>query len=87
MMNDVEENKENRAGRRPDFIAYVVTPIGVGEDSAWNRVGAAWQHRDGQGYDVSMDALPVAGRLTLRAPPARETAATADGGTVAPQHD
>ena len=32
----------------------------------WNRVGAAWAHKDGQGFDVSLDSMPINGRITLR---------------------
>ena len=55
---------ENSNG--PDYIAYSVRNRGQDKDAAWNRVGAAWQHRDGKGYDVQLDATPVDGRVTLR---------------------
>lgn len=50
----------------PDYIAYSVRDRGKGKDAAWNRVGAAWQHCDGKGHDVQLDATPVDGRVTLR---------------------
>lgn len=50
----------------PDYIAYSVRDRGQDKDAAWNRVGAAWEHRDGKGYDVQLDATPVDGRVTLR---------------------
>lgn len=50
----------------PDYVAYSVKNRGADKDAAWNRVGAAWQHRDGKGYDVQLDATPVDGRVTLR---------------------
>lgn len=50
----------------PDFIAYSVRDRGQEKDAAWNRVGAAWGHKDGKGYDVQLDATPVDGRVTLR---------------------
>lgn len=52
--------------RAPEFIAYSVKDRGEGKDAAWNRIGAAWPHRDGQGYDLALDAMPVDGRVTLR---------------------
>ena len=57
---------EDRPGKGPDFIAYSVRDRGNDKDAAWNRVGAAWAHRDGKGYDLSLDAMPVDGRVTLR---------------------
>ena len=50
----------------PDYVAYSVRKRGAGKDAAWNRVGAAWEHRDGKGYDLQLDATPVDGRVTLR---------------------
>ena len=52
-------------GRKPDQIAYSVkdTPDGKGY---WNRVGAAWQHKDGQGTEIILDSTPVNGRISLR---------------------
>ncbi len=29
-------------------------------------IGAAFAHKDGEGFDVTLDALPVSGRVTLR---------------------
>ena len=57
---------DDRQGKSPDFIAYSVRDRGDDKDAAWNRVGAAWGHRDGKGYDLSLDAVPVDGRVTLR---------------------
>lgn len=50
----------------PEYIAYTVRDRGNDKDAAWNRVGAAWPHRDGKGYDLQLDATPVDGRVTLR---------------------
>ncbi|CAA0099552.1 Uncharacterised protein [Halioglobus japonicus] len=52
-------------GRKPDFIAYNVTE-GKGGKGYFHKVGAAWQHKDGQGYDLQLDSMPVGGRVTLR---------------------
>lgn len=52
--------------KSPVLIAYSVRDRGPDKDAAWNRVGAAWQHRDGKGFDVQLDAAPVDGRVTLR---------------------
>ncbi|SPF80662.1 hypothetical protein [Pseudoprimorskyibacter insulae] len=56
----------NQTPRKPEMIAYHVKDRGEEKDAVWNRVGAAWQHRDGKGFDIQMDATPVDGRLTLR---------------------
>ena len=50
----------------PDMIAYTVQSRGADKTAIWTRIGAAWKHKDNKGYDVSCQALPTDGRLTLR---------------------
>ena len=61
----MSEKANGSSGRKPDFIAYSVRDTRDGKGH-WNKVGAAWQHRDGQGLDIQLESLPVNGRLTLR---------------------
>jgi hypothetical protein len=35
-------------------------------DAFWTRVGSAWAHKDGKGFNVVLSALPVNGRLVVR---------------------
>jgi hypothetical protein len=47
----------------PAFAVFVV----VGNDKKrWIEVGAAWRHKDGEGFNITLDALPPDGRLVLR---------------------
>ena len=46
-----------------------------GEDP-WLKIGAAWPHKDGRGYNITLSALPLDNRLVLRVP--------ADGAEEAP---
>jgi len=57
--------EEKTPGRRPDFLAYHVQDAPEGK-GYWNRIGAAWEHKDGEGYELNLDAMPVDGRVTLR---------------------
>lgn len=52
------------AGRKPTHRLYRV--LGDGPDASWTPIGAAWPHKDGQGFAVSCDAVPLQGRLVLR---------------------
>lgn len=61
----MSEKENNSAGKKPDYIAYSVRDTRDGKGD-WNKVGAAWEHRDGQGFDLQLDAAPVDGRVTLR---------------------
>lgn len=57
--------QETNTNRKPAFKLYAVT--GEGETSRWIEIGAAWNHRDHQGYAISLDAIPVTGRIVMRA--------------------
>jgi hypothetical protein len=39
-----------------------------GQKGIWTRIGAAWPQRDGKGFNVQLDAIPLDGRITLRVP-------------------
>lgn len=57
--------KDAGESKKPYMLGYVVRPYGDGKAS-WSRVAVAWAHKDDQGFDVRMDAVPVDGRLVLR---------------------
>lgn len=38
-----------------------------GPNAYWTRIGSAWPHQDGQGLNVSLTAIPISGRLVVRA--------------------
>jgi hypothetical protein len=48
------------------LIAYNVRD--AGEKSYWDRIGAAFAHKSGRGFDVVLDSLPLSGRITLVVP-------------------
>ncbi len=50
----------------PDYLAWHVTQ--KGEKSYWNKVGAAWKHKDGRGYSLQLETCPINGRIVLRLP-------------------
>lgn len=55
---------ENTAKKTPAFIAYHVPER---DGAPWVRLGAAWPHKDGKGFDLSLELIPVGtGRITLR---------------------
>lgn len=53
-------------GRKPDMGAYNVNNANNGK-AYWNKVGVAWSHKDGQGFDIDLHSVPVNGRVVLRA--------------------
>ena len=49
-----------------------------GERSIWVRIGIAFPNKDGKGFSVRLDALPLDGELVIReALPPRDEAAAA----------
>ena len=56
----------------PALIAYAVR--GEGDDAFWHRIGAAWNHKDGEGLSITLSAVPVGGRIVLRTPKTQEGA-------------
>jgi hypothetical protein len=69
-MSDEEERNGKEASKRPSFGAYQVNEGKDGE-SYFNRIGAAFAHKDGQGHTIQLDAVPVDGRIVLRTPQER----------------
>jgi hypothetical protein len=53
-------------GKKPPFIAYSVRER-EGKESKWTEIGVAFPHKDGKGFDILYDAVPLSGRITLRA--------------------
>ena len=58
-----QQTQEHRA---PDHLARHVTQ--KGDKSYWNKVGAAWAHKDDKGFTLQLESLPVGGRIVLRQP-------------------
>ncbi len=68
----------NEEKKRPHATAYVVRNFeghDGKEDSSWLKIGVAWLHKDGEGFDVILDAVPVEGRLVVRVNKPKESKA------------
>lgn len=50
--------------RRPTHRLYRVA--GDGSEAIWTPIGAAWPNKDGQGFSLSCDAVPLTGRIVMR---------------------
>lgn len=55
-------------GKAPSHIVYHVRDVGNGENkkSFWTRIGSAWAHADGKGFNAQVECVPLDGRITLR---------------------
>jgi hypothetical protein len=60
---------KSNSSRSPSHAAYHVREIGKptdGKKAIWTRIGSAWQHADGSGFNIQVDCVPLDGRITLR---------------------
>ena len=53
------------ARKGPTHTAYQVRDR-EGQKGFWTRIGSAWGHNDGQGFNVQLECVPLDGRITLR---------------------
>jgi hypothetical protein len=51
----------------PSHLAYQVKNRD-GKKAIWTRIGSAWPHADGEGFNIVLDAMPIDGKITLRVP-------------------
>jgi hypothetical protein len=51
--------------RKPTHRLYQVT--GDGKSAIWRDIGAAWPNKDGAGFNIACNAVPLHGRIVLRA--------------------
>jgi len=57
---------ESTSSKAPSHIVYQVRDRGEGQPGFFTRIGAAWPHKDGQGFNIQLDCVPLDGRITLR---------------------
>ena len=62
--------KRQQKSNRPSHTVHVVE--GEGENAFWTKIGAAWPHEDGKGFNISLTCLPIDGRLVIREAKAEE---------------
>ena len=64
----------DKTTKRPTHTAFMVD--GEGKDATWTDIGALWAHEDGQGFNLTLKALPISGRIVIRQ---RKTQDTKEG--------
>jgi hypothetical protein len=52
---------------RPTHYVYTVKEGKEKDSSFWTKIGVVFSHNDGQGFNVMLDAVPLDGKLTIRA--------------------
>lgn len=67
MKND-RNTKAKAEPKSPSYLAYTVRDGKEGQKAFWTRIGAFFAHEDGEGGTLLLEALPLDGRVVLRAP-------------------
>ena len=57
---------------RPSHYVYTVKEGKEKDNSFWTKIGVVFAHNDGQGFNVMLDAVPLDGKLTVRAVPEKQ---------------
>ena len=66
-MTDTTTDTGSKASRKPAYVAYSIRER-EGKDSKWTEIGVAFPHKDGKGFDILYDVVPLNGRISLRVP-------------------
>jgi hypothetical protein len=63
--HDQEDNTTEKKSNRPTHTLFHVT--GEGDAQNWTRIGAAWAHQDGKGFNLDVEMIPMKpGRFVVR---------------------
>lgn len=57
---------QDNSSKKPTHIAYYTRPGKEGDKAFWSACGAAWAHKDGKGFRLKLDAIPIGGVIELR---------------------
>jgi hypothetical protein len=58
-------NQTSTLSKAPTHVAYQVRDR-EGKKGFWTRIGSAWAHGDGKGFNIQVEVIPLDGRITLR---------------------
>ena len=64
---DTTSTTETTPSKKPAYVAYNVRER-EGKKARFTEIGVAFPHRDGKGFDILCDVIPLSGRITLRIP-------------------
>lgn len=56
-------SNETKETRRPTHEVFMV--VGDDKKSRWTKVGIAFTNKDGKGFNIFLDAMPLSGRVVV----------------------
>lgn len=66
-MSEKTKTIKKSGSKAPSYIAYQVRDRD-GDKGFFTRIGAAWAHGDGNGFNIQLESVPLDGRVVLRTP-------------------
>jgi hypothetical protein len=68
------ERKGNIMSNKPTHVVYHVKSYQSNGETKdiWTRIGAAWLHEDGDGFNQQLDMVPLDGRIVTRRAKAKD---------------
>ncbi|GAB4072288.1 hypothetical protein KHC28_01380 [Ancylobacter sonchi] len=63
-----KQSETKKDDGEPTYFNALVARSGKDEKVFWTKIGAAFPAKDGEGWNLVLDALPIDGRVFLRAP-------------------
>jgi hypothetical protein len=64
-MSNTNTKETTTGSKSPSHIAYQVRDR-EGQKGFWTRIGSAWAHQDGSGFNIQLECVPLDGRIVLR---------------------
>jgi hypothetical protein len=57
----------SQENKKPTHGVYAIRQYTTGGEqrSEWTRLGVAWAHKDGNGFNIKLNCLPLDGELTI----------------------
>jgi hypothetical protein len=65
MTDTNQQHDTEKNAKAPTHVAYHVLDTGNGK-RFWKRIGSVWAHKDGKGFKIQIDMVPLDGLITLR---------------------
>lgn len=56
---------DSKSNRKPTHGAYLIEDV-EGGNGFWTRIGSAWPHKDGHGFNIQIKAVPLDGKIAIR---------------------
>ena len=67
------------SSNKPSHRIYAVTKRNGSDKSDWSDIGAAWPHKDGKGFSLKLEFLPLnGGEISLRVPKPKDASSDQD---------